>query len=221
MKSVSRHARRCGLLLLIAAAGCGSSSQPPTASINAQREERLDDTDSPTRKGPQPFPQVRLRTSLGDITLRLDREAAPLTVDNFLAYADRGHYDQTIFHQVVQGYIVMGGGYTAQFEEKEADYPIRNEAHRGLPNRRGTIAMLRDPAVIDSSTSQFFINLADNPGLDYRGDSSEDYGYCAFGEVTDGMDVVEKIAGVEVADRNGFEKTPVKPVLIRSVERVD
>ena len=113
-------------------------------------------------------PVVQLHTTLGDITIKLDAEHAPITVDNFLAYLDNGQYDNTLFHQVVPGVAILGGGYDTFGKEKPTGSPIRNEAHNGMKNRRGTIAMARRPDLVDSSTCQFFINLADNPKLDYK-----------------------------------------------------
>jgi cyclophilin family peptidyl-prolyl cis-trans isomerase len=157
---------------------------------------------------------------MGTITVVLEPEKAPLTVRNFLSYVDDGHYDGTIFHQVVDGYIVLGGGFTPQFEERPALEAVRNEAHNGLLNRRGTIAMARQADAIDSSTCQFFINLADNPELDHKDrDPPEAYGYCVFGRVTEGMEVLDKIGKVQVQDREGFQMAPVQPVAIRSIKR--
>jgi cyclophilin family peptidyl-prolyl cis-trans isomerase len=152
-------------------------------------------------------------------------------VGNFLDYVDSGFYDQTIFHQVLKNYVIIGGGYSSQFIEKQAGTEIRNEAgDRGArKNLRGTIAMARRPNKIDSSTCQFFINVSDNPQLDYRPPKSgvarvDDYGYCVFGKVVEGMEIVDKISGVAVGDKrvgkNEFERTPDKPVLITSVRRV-
>jgi cyclophilin family peptidyl-prolyl cis-trans isomerase len=164
-----------------------------------------------------------METSLGAVRIRLDAEKAPLTVDNFLDYVDGKHYDQTIFHQVLKEYprIVLGGAFTADLAEKPTHgAPVRNEAQNGLPNRRGTIAMARSGDAVDSATCHFFINLTDNQNvLDHRDQTLEGYGYCVFGEVIDGMDVVDKIGASDVKDADGFEHLPVSPVTITSLRR--
>lgn len=177
-------------------------------------------------------PEVVLDTSLGSVTLKLDAEKAPLTVRNFLNYVQSGHYQETIFHQVEPGHVVLGGGRTAELEAKPRMMAVRNEANNGLKNRRGTIAMFRDPAIIDSACCEFFINLNDNSHLDHQGSASgawgdkltptkpEDYGYCVFGEVIAGMDVVEKIASAQVKSTEEFPNLPVEPIAVRSVKRV-
>jgi cyclophilin family peptidyl-prolyl cis-trans isomerase len=164
-------------------------------------------------------------TTLGKITVRLDAANAPRTVRNFIEYANSGHYDATVFHYVQPDAMILGGGFTAELQEKPTTEPIRNEAHNGLKNRRGTIAMSRDFESIDSARSQFFINLADNPALDHRqqtrGESGyEEYGYCVFGQVVAGMDVAERIAMVPAHDQGEFVSTPVDAVVIRSVRLV-
>lgn len=165
-------------------------------------------------------PTVVIDTSLGEITVALDRKGAPLTVANFLKFVNRGHYEQTIFHQVLKDYVVMGGGFTEKLQEKKtADPPVRNEAHNGLKNLRGTIAMVRRPDVIDSSTSQFYINVADNANLDFKSRTPEEYGYCVFGRVTKGLEVVDKIAASPVQDKPEFERIPTQTVVIRSIRQ--
>ena len=233
------------LLLSIAIGGCGSSSSeaPPEANIPAPGADEIVESDvtpqvdsAATLQGtpqetpppvpkPEPFPEVVIRTSLGQITLQLDAEKAPETVDNFLiSYVDQGFYQDTIFHYVEDGFIAIAGGYTADLQAKEARAPIRNEASNGLKNVRGTIAMSRHPDYIDSATSQFYINLADNPSLDLTGtpdpNKPDAYGYCVFGKVTAGMDVVDKIAKAKVADSGEFVNVPVQPIVIESIERV-
>jgi cyclophilin family peptidyl-prolyl cis-trans isomerase len=167
-------------------------------------------------------PSYEVETNQGKFVVRLDAEKAPLTVDNFRNYAARGHYDLTIFHQVFKGsvQIVLGGGYTADLKEKASRTPIRNEAHNGLKNRRGTIAMARRPDDEDSATCQFFINVADNSSLDFKARSHEGYGYCVFGEVTEGMDVIDRIAKTPVHDTEKFIALPVETVVIKSVRQV-
>lgn len=215
------------LALLLPLAGCGSSESTEgevVASINGGAA-----TDSPTASDvlqtPQtphdrPLPLVKIDTSAGPITVELDPEHAPLTVENFLSYVESGHYDQTLFHQVVEGYMVLGGGYTADMTEKPVQTPVRNEAHNGLSNRRGTIAMARQFDAIDSSTSQFFINLGDNTALDHKSRTPEEYGYCVFGRVVEGMDVVDRISKVQVRNADGFEMMPAQHVMIKSATRM-
>ena len=219
-------------LLAFCSGGCNHSSPEQTASD--RKGDETDDTgqngdsgtvagDEKTSKQPQShgpyYPTVTLKTTLGDLTIKLDPQAAPRTVNNFLTYVENGSYNQTIFHQVDKGYIALGGAYTADLSERPGRYPIPNEADNGRKNLRGTVAMARDPGDIDSSTCQFFINLNDNPHLDYRGNTPEEYGYCVFGEVVEGLDVLEKISAVEVEDKDDFEKLPVETVLIESAFR--
>ena len=154
--------------------------------------------------------------------MRLDGEKAPLTAENFRNYVGRGHYDLTIFHQVIKTpvQIVLGGGYTADFKPKAPLTPIRNEADNGLKNHRGTIAMARLPNDMDSATCQFFINVADNDVLNYKSRTAAGYGYCVFGQVTEGMDVVDRIAHAAVHNSGNFVDTPVEPIVIRSIRQV-
>ena len=165
-------------------------------------------------------PEVLISTTLGDVRVRLDAEHAPLTVENFLGYVERGHYDGTIFHQVAKDFVAIAGGYRPDLLEKPAGLPIRNEADHSLANAQGTIAMARQAEVIDSATSQFFFNLANNAALDHRGRTPEEYGYCVFGQVVDGGGVVEQLGRTEVRDTAGFPQVPVTPVAIKSVRRI-
>ncbi len=158
-------------------------------------------------------PRVLLATSLGDITVQLDPEKAPKTVANFLDYVKSGHYDGTVFHRVMDGFMIQGGGFTADMAQKPTRAPIPLEAKNGLKNERGTVAMART-AVADSATSQFFINVVDNSRLDYP--SPDGNGYAVFGRVVAGMDVVDKIRKVETGSKGGHQNVPVTPVLIRS-----
>lgn len=160
---------------------------------------------------------VVLETTHGEIVIELDADKAPVTVENFLAYVDAGHYDGTIFHRVIPKFMIQGGGFTEEMKEKPHRGPIKNEADNGLKNKRGTLAMARTQD-INSATAQFFINLVDNAVLDHGG---RDFGYAVFGKVTEGMKVVDKIAAVKTADRGGFEDVPVKPVIIKSARRKD
>ena len=177
---------------------------------------------SPPKSNQDPqHPIYEFKTSQGDFKVQLNGEKAPLTVDNFRNYAVRGHYDQTIFHQVLQDpKIILGGAYTADLKEKTALTPIRNEAHNGLKNHRGAIAMARRANDEDSATCQFFINIADNEALDFKSRSAAAYGYCVFGEVTEGMEVVDRISKVAVHNTDKFTGLPVETVVIKSVHQV-
>ena len=156
-------------------------------------------------------PQVVFETSLGTFVLELDRKKAPVTVDNFLGYVRSGHYSGTIFHRVIPGFMVQGGGFDTQMSQKRVGAPIENEAKNGLKNDRGTIAMARtgDP---NSATCQFFINTVNNDGLNRP--KPDGHGYAVFGHVVEGMDVVDKIEKVKTANRGGHQNVPVEPVTI-------
>jgi cyclophilin family peptidyl-prolyl cis-trans isomerase len=164
-------------------------------------------------------PKVLMKTSRGDITIELDQEKAPLTVKNFLSYVDQKFYDETIFHRVIKGFMIQGGGLTADFQEKPEHPPIKNEAGNGLKNDRGTIAMARTN-VVDSATSQFFINLVNNDFLNHRDDTADGYGYAVFGKVVAGMDVVDAIAAVPTGVVHGYADAPRQTVTIISVRRI-
>ena len=160
--------------------------------------------------------KATIETDLGTIELELDEKKAPVTVKNFADYAKGGHYDGTIFHRVINGFMIQGGGFTANMDQKPTKEPIRNEAMNGLKNARGTIAMART-MVVDSATSQFFINLVDNGFLDFRNPTPQGFGYAVFGKVTKGMEVVDKIAKVQTGNRGMHQDVPVKPVVIKKV----
>ncbi len=164
-------------------------------------------------------PKVLMKTSKGEITLELYPDKAPVTVKNFLSYVDKKYYDGTIFHRVIKGFMIQGGGLTADMHEKSAAAPIKNEAANGLKNLKGTIAMARG-GEINSATCQFFINHVDNPYLDHQPKAPDQYGYAVFGKVIAGMDVVEAIAGVPVGSKRGHGDVPREPVTILSVSRV-
>jgi cyclophilin family peptidyl-prolyl cis-trans isomerase len=175
---------------------------------------------SPAPASPPPpaagNPVVVIDTSAGAITVELFKDRAPVSVENFLQYAREGFYTGTIWHRVVSGYVIQGGGYTPDLVEKGTRPPIQNEATNGLGNLRGTVAMARKrPA--RSATAQFYINVANNPALDHRGLAPDDFGYAVFGRVIAGMDVVDKIATSMVGSRDGMESVPVTPILIKSV----
>ncbi len=160
--------------------------------------------------------KATIETSMGSITLELDDAKAPVTVANFLDYAKSGHYDGTIFHRVIDGFMIQGGGFTKAMDQKPTKAPIKNEAANGLLNKRGTIAMART-MVVDSATSQFFINLVDNDFLNFRAPTPQFFGYAVFGKVTDGMDVVDKIAKVKTGNSGMHQNVPEEPVVIKKV----
>jgi cyclophilin family peptidyl-prolyl cis-trans isomerase len=161
-------------------------------------------------------PVVVVSTSMGDFTLELFKDHAPVSVQNFLQYAAEGFYEGTIFHRVKPGYVVQGGGYTADMVEKSTRPPILNEATNGLRNARGTVAMARTQS-LRSATSQFYVNVANNSALDHRGYSPSDFGYAVFGRVLSGMDVVDKIAATPTASNGPHDDVPVTPVVITKV----
>ncbi len=160
-------------------------------------------------------PMVTISTSLGDITVELYEDKAPISVKNFLDYVEEGFYNDTIFHRVIPGFMVQCGGMTADMSEKPNRAPIKNEADNGLGNERGTLAMARTQ-VVDSATSQFFINLKDNAFLNHGG---RDFGYAVFGKVVEGMDVVDKIAAVPTGNKGFHQDVPVEPVTIVSATK--
>ncbi|MFN6401680.1 MAG: peptidylprolyl isomerase [Planctomycetota bacterium] len=159
---------------------------------------------------------VIMKTSKGDLTIELDAQSAPKTVENFLNYARAGHYDGTIFHRVIANFMIQGGGFTPDMKQKGTKPPIVNESSNGLSNKKYTIAMART-SVPDSATSQFFINVTDNDFLD-KAKSGDRVGYCVFGKVTSGTDVVEAIKAVATTNKNGHGDVPVETVLIESVQ---
>ncbi len=164
---------------------------------------------------------VEMKTSVGTIKLELNDEEAPLTVKNFLSYVDDKFYDGTIFHRVIAKFMIQGGGFDTLPKRKEGKAPIKNEAGNGLPNVKGSIAMART-GVIDSATSQFFINLVDNDFLNHRGQTGNNFGYAVFGRVIEGMDVAEKIGGVKtIAKSQLFQNYPERQVVIESIRRLE
>jgi cyclophilin family peptidyl-prolyl cis-trans isomerase len=193
--------RNANSIFVIGAVVLGLSICLSVGSVSAQTDDK--------------HPVVILDTSHGPITLELDREKAPITVDNFLKYVDDGFYDNLIFHRVIPRFMIQGGGFDSELREKQEGQrgKIKNEAGNGLSNARGTIAMARTRDV-NSAQNQFFINLIDNDFLDTSGG-----GYAVFGKVTDGLNVVDKIAQVATADRGPHEKVPVKPVIIKTARR--
>ncbi len=165
-------------------------------------------------------PKVLMKTSMGDITLELYKDKAPITVKNFLGYVDDNFYDGTIFHRVIKGFMIQGGGHTADMNKKPTKGPIENEAHNGLSNKRGTIAMARMPDP-HSATAQFFINHVDNVGLDFSAKTEQGYGYCVFGKVIAGMDVVDAIANVKIMTKRGMQNVPRETIEIVSITKVE
>jgi cyclophilin family peptidyl-prolyl cis-trans isomerase len=166
-------------------------------------------------------PQVEIRTGLGAIVVELYPDKAPLTVENFLQYVKEGHYNGTLFHRVIPGFMIQGGGFDADFKQKPTRKPVRNEASNGLKNEIGTIAMARtaDP---HSATAQFFINVADNGSLNFRFPTQEGYGYTVFGKVAKGMEVVQRIVKVPTGSGPaGHQNVPLKPVVIESARILD
>jgi cyclophilin family peptidyl-prolyl cis-trans isomerase len=184
-----------GLAVLFAAEGGGSGAAPAAAN-----------------------PRVVLETTKGPIVIELDAAAAPATVANFLAYVDAGHYDGTVFHRVIPGFMVQGGGFTADMGQKPTRASIENEADNGLKNLRGTLAMARtnDP---HSASAQFFINLVDNGFLDHTAKTAQGWGYAVFGRVVEGMATVDAIAKVRTGNRGGHQNVPVEPVVVETARR--
>ncbi|MBN2294393.1 MAG: peptidylprolyl isomerase [Pirellulales bacterium] len=216
--------------------GCGSggdSDKPDrgeksiaTTSSGAEAPDSSNTGSSEKAQTSDAKPKVAIETNLGTVIVLLYPEKAEITVQNFLQYVDEGHYDGTVFHDVSKDIAIIGGGYTKDMQQKKERHPIRNEAHNGLKNVRGTIAMVRKPDVIDSATCQFMFNLADNDFLDHKDrEKAETYGYCVFGKVIEGMDVVDKIGAqqvkeVKVPDGAPFTRVPAETVTISSIRRI-
>jgi cyclophilin family peptidyl-prolyl cis-trans isomerase len=219
---------------VLSLAGCGGTKPAvPTASMEAPTKVALTSatTDVPFTPGAEPAPIVRrppvdpivvVHTSAGDIKVQLFIQQAPQTVDNFLRnYVHRGYYEQTIFHHVDKSMMIAAGGFGPDLQGKPTRTPVVNEASNGLKNERGTIAMARDPSVAHSATSQFFFNLVDNAALDYVADTTDaEFGYCVFGKVLEGLDVIDKIAESPVGPQGDFPAVPTDPILIQSIEQV-
>jgi cyclophilin family peptidyl-prolyl cis-trans isomerase len=159
---------------------------------------------------------IRFETTLGDFTIEFFEKEAPQSVANFLKYIDDGFFDGTIFHRIVPGFVIQGGGFTEDMTQKKTHPPVKNEADNGLKNERGSLSMARTND-IHSATSQFFVNLKDNDFLDHK---RGNFGYAVFARVTDGMDVIDKIAAVETARRRGFDDVPVEAVIMKAVRRI-
>lgn len=163
-------------------------------------------------------PVVIIETSMGNFEVELWQEKAPISVKNFLSYVDDKFYDGTVFHRVIDGFMIQGGGFTEKMDQKPTKEQIKNEAKPELKNVRGTIAMARTQ-VVDSASSQFFVNVKDNPFLDQRSTSPAEFGYAVFGQVTSGMDVVDKIKAVKTGRKGMFDDVPLTAVVIKSVKR--
>jgi len=169
-------------------------------------------------KGKSPM-KVKLTTSMGPITIELDKAKAPVSVENFVKYVESGHYNGTIFHRVIDGFMIQGGGFDKDMRQKPTNPPIRNEADNGLKNQKYTVAMARTQ-VPDSATAQFFINVKDNDFLNHTGKNPQGWGYAVFGKVVEGKDVVDKIKSVPTGNMRGMENVPVEPVVIEKAECV-
>lgn len=190
------------LAVVLGITGCGAT-EPGVQTVSTE-----------PAPGQPANPKVLLETSKGTITLELFRRNAPLSVDNFLGYVKAGFYDGTVFHRVIPGFMIQGGGMTADLAEKPKRAPIQNEANNGLKNLRGTLAMARtgDP---HSASSQFFINVADSDFLNFKGEDSGGWGYAVFGKVVKGMDVADDIVAVPRGDRGPYQDVPTQPVTIK------
>ncbi|MEZ0231450.1 MAG: peptidylprolyl isomerase [Methylophilaceae bacterium] len=160
---------------------------------------------------------IKLYTNFGEITLELDAEKAPITVANFIEYVNKGFYTNVIFHRVIPGFMVQGGGFDTDMKQKPTDAPIKNEANNGLKNDKYTVAMARTPNP-DSASSQFFINVNDNDFLNFTAPTSSGWGYAVFGKVTEGTDIVDKITKVKTGSKLGHQDVPVEPVIIERAE---
>ncbi len=207
-----------GLMVTI---GCGGGSAPPPAEEPKEAPAPAPAGEEPAPAPSQPLPTsgnpiVEMRTSLGTMKIELYPDKAPKTAENFLQYARDGFYDGTIFHRVIEGFMIQGGGFTPDMSEKETRAPIENEAGNGLKNVRGSIAMARtgDP---HSASSQFFINTVDNPFLDFTGKTVQGYGYAVFGQVVEGLETLDAIKKVATGSRGGHDDVPVDVVVIESV----
>ena len=208
------------MLITIAMLIWGCEQKEPKQSEQKQNEQKIvgqqggENKKSDTKGG---NPMVIMSTSMGDIKIELYRDKAPITFENFLAYVNDKFYDGTIFHRVIPGFMTQGGGFAPEMQQKTTKPPIKNEADNGLKNDTGTIAMARTSEV-DSATSQFFINLTDN---DFLNHGNRDFGYAVFGKVAEGMDVVNKIAGVKTGNHGMHRDVPLEPVVVESIRVIE
>jgi peptidyl-prolyl cis-trans isomerase A (cyclophilin A) len=200
-------------------AGCGGSSEPAEQQDAAAEEDATVQEDAPGQDDAPPAPPVvELVTTMGTIAIQLFADESPIGTANFLAYVDAQFYDGTIFHRVIPGFVIQGGGLTEGMTQKATQAPIQNEAGNGLKNTRGTVAWARTSA-IDSATSQFFVNLVDNDFLDHVDDTQTGFGYAVFGEVVAGMDVVDAIAAVATHTVGQYQDVPVTAVVVTTARR--
>ncbi|MCW5590992.1 MAG: peptidyl-prolyl cis-trans isomerase [Burkholderiales bacterium] len=200
------------LLLAIAGAPLGAFAQQPKGKAEAAAGASC----SANLKGSAPM-KVKLTTSMGAITVELDKAKAPVSTENFVKYVDSGHYNGTIFHRVIDGFMIQGGGFTRDMQQKPTQAPIKNEAANGLKNDMYTLAMART-GVRDSATAQFFINVKQNDFLNYRDESPQGWGYAVFGKVVEGQDVVDKIRKVATGNAGMHQNVPLEPVVIEKAE---
>jgi peptidyl-prolyl cis-trans isomerase B (cyclophilin B) len=177
-------------------------------------------TQKETEMSEEQNPQVLVETSMGNIKIELFKGKAPISVRNFLTYVKEGFYDGLVFHRVIAGFMVQGGGMDADMQSKKTKFAIKNEATNGLSNKRGTLAMART-SVVDSATAQFFINLVDNAFLDHSGKTPDKFGYAVFGQVVEGMDVVDAIAKVKTGNKAGHSDVPVEQVVIKAARVIE
>lgn len=222
---------------IVGGASCKKQSPPPQEATHTPTEKAVAPAPAPTPKAEVPAPAptpaptenapapesqrfVKFVTTKGEIVIELDHAKAPATVANFVRYVQDGHYNGVIFHRVINGFMIQGGGFTKDFVEKSTREPIKNEANNGLKNLRGTIAMARTPNP-HSASAQFFINVADNASLDHRSPSIEGWGYCVFGKVIKGMEVVDAIKQVATTSHGGHQNVPIDPIVIESASIVD
>jgi cyclophilin family peptidyl-prolyl cis-trans isomerase len=229
--------KRFILLSIVAAVLAGCQSKPPPADTEIVEDANIEDlvqgeanTDSdamkmpPTSAAAEPQEPERntvmilMKTSKGDIKIELDSEKAPKTVENFLSYVEAGHYSGTIFHRVINGFMVQGGGFDLNMRQRPAPRTVENEASNGLKNTEGSIAMARTPDP-HSASAQFFINVNDNAFLDYPG--QDGWGYCVFGQVVDGMDVVDAIKAVPTGNRGPHQNVPTDPIIIDEISVIE
>ncbi len=171
---------------------------------------------SSEEKAQESRPHVYIKTNVGGFTIELYPDKAPVTVANFLNYVDKGYYSGTIFHRVIKGFMIQGGGFMTDMTQKETAPPIKNEADNGLKNKKYTLAMARTN-VVDSATSQFFINTSDNTALDHKNKTQSAYGYCVFGKVIEGSEVIDKIEMAKTTTKGSYGDVPVKPVIIKAM----
>lgn len=189
--------------------GCASHSPSPKSEAPPTAETKGDKMANPV---------VIVETSLGEMEIELWEDKAPETVKNFLQYVDDGFYSGTIFHRVINGFMIQGGGFTEKMEQKPTRTPVKNEARADVPNTNGTVAMARTN-IVDSATAQFFINVKDNDFLNHRGKSADAFGYAVFGRVVSGSDTVDKIKAVPTTYKDHYENVPVTPVVIKNIKR--